>query len=341
MLLMNTWYVAALSREIGRSLFARTLCNRPVLLYRTQDGDIVALEDRCPHRAVPLSLGHLEGDSIRCGYHGLVFDHTGVCTRVPGQSNIPKTARVPSFPVVERWGWIWIWMGDPALADPAQIPSFPWYEDPSWDAFQLHFHLKASYLLALDNLMDLSHISYVHSDSLGTNEYADTPAVTTVEEARVLNDRRLPDVPTPPLVAEWGGFGARIYRHSYTEWTPPTNVVITTTYGDAAKEIKIRVVHPITPETDRSSHMWFSWMRNFRVGDKSETEKAIAANTKVVMQDVVFLEAQQRLIEAEPERALIAVKADAGLIGARRILGRMHEAEAASRAPSAPLPLQR
>ena len=126
MFLRNYWYVAATDSEIGRKPFRRIIMNEPVVFYRTEDGAPVALEDRCPHRRLPLSMGKLvDGDVLQCYYHGLRFDRTGACVRVPGQDMIPATARVKKYPVVDRYKWLWIWMGDPALADPAKIPGLP------------------------------------------------------------------------------------------------------------------------------------------------------------------------------------------------------------------------
>ena len=126
MFLRNHWYVAASGSEIGRKPFRRIIMNEPVVFYRTEDGTPVALEDRCPHRRLPLSMGKLVGDDVlQCHYHGLRFDRTGACVRVPGQDMIPQTARVKTYPVVERYKWLWIWMGDPALADPGQDHRLP------------------------------------------------------------------------------------------------------------------------------------------------------------------------------------------------------------------------
>src|SRR6187401_3606755 len=145
MFLKNYWYVAASTPEIGRKPFRRIIMNEPVMMYRTGDGTPVALEDRCPHRRLPLSMGKLVSDDvIQCHYHGLRFDRTGACVRVPGQDMIPATARIKTYPVVDRYKWLWIWMGDPALADPAKIPDYHWFDDPSWGA-------KSDYLYAQCN----------------------------------------------------------------------------------------------------------------------------------------------------------------------------------------------
>jgi len=135
MFLKNYWYVAASAPEIGRKPFRRIIMSEPVVFYRTVDGTPVALEDRCPHRRLPLSMGKLISDDVlQCHYHGLRFDRTGACVRVPGQDLIPATARIKAYPVVERYNWLWIWMGDPALADPATIPDYHWFDDPNWGA---------------------------------------------------------------------------------------------------------------------------------------------------------------------------------------------------------------
>ena len=126
MFLRNYWYVAASDSEIGRKPFRRIIMNEPIVFYRTEDGTPVALEDRCPHRRLPLSMGKLVGDDVlQCYYHGLRFDRTGACVRVPGQDMIPASARVKAYPVVDRYKWLWIWMGDPALADPGQDLGLP------------------------------------------------------------------------------------------------------------------------------------------------------------------------------------------------------------------------
>src|SRR5687768_5599064 len=116
MFLRNYWYAAALASELGERLLSREILGEPIVLYRTSSGNPAALADMCPHRQYPLSRGTLLGDTLRCGYHGLVFDTTGKCVEIPGQTNIPPRARVRSYPVAEKWQWVWVWTGDPALA---------------------------------------------------------------------------------------------------------------------------------------------------------------------------------------------------------------------------------
>ena len=164
---LNAWYPAAWSHEIQRELSARTICGKDVVLYRRTDGDPVALEDACWHRLLPLSLGRLVGDQVMCGYHGLVFNSAGRCSFMPAQKTINPSACVRAYPVVERHRLVWIWPGDPAAADPAVLPDFHWNDGAEWKGEGGTFYsLECDYRLVIDNLMDLTHETYVHSDSI-------------------------------------------------------------------------------------------------------------------------------------------------------------------------------
>src|SRR5215813_704975 len=160
MFLRNYWYVAASAAEIGRKPFARMILGEPVVFFRTEDGAPVAFEDRCAHRHLPLSMGKLVGDRLQCHC-------TGQCVRIPGQELIPPSAKVKTYPVTERHRWVWIWMGDPALADPARITDFHWLDDPAWGAKASYLHVKANWQLVVDNLLDLTHLAFVHVGRLG------------------------------------------------------------------------------------------------------------------------------------------------------------------------------
>src|SRR6266853_5381774 len=166
MWMRNCWQVVAFAKEIGGKPLARTVCEEPIVLYRTAAGLAVALTDRCPHRFAPLSLGRVIGDQIQCGYHGLCFDHDGLCVRVPGQDSVPR-ARVQKYPLVERHGFAWIWLGDAERADADLIPDFHWMDDPAWAVAEGYHHFKANYQLVNDNLFDLSHESFVHEETIG------------------------------------------------------------------------------------------------------------------------------------------------------------------------------
>ncbi|MGY4256347.1 phenylpropionate dioxygenase-like ring-hydroxylating dioxygenase large terminal subunit [Bradyrhizobium sp. USDA 4516] len=172
--LRNTWYVAAWNHElIDGKMVARTILERPIVLYRGSSGKVVALDDRCCHRAAPLSMGRIEGDDIRCMYHGMKFAADGKCIQIPGQDTIPAKLGVRSYPVVERYNLIFIWTGDPEKADPKLILDYPPLEDPRWRGLPGYMHYKANWLLIVDNLSDFAHLAFVHTNTLGgSEEYA-------------------------------------------------------------------------------------------------------------------------------------------------------------------------
>ena len=165
--LEDCWYAAAWDDEIGEAPLARRILDRPVVLFRSEDGRAVALADRCVHRHLPLSHGRIEEGGIRCGYHGLKFASDGTCIEVPGQTKVPPGARVEAYPVVERDRFVWIWMGDPERADPALMPDYHWNDDPAWKSVQGRFHVAGDYRLIVDNLLDLSHVQFVHGGDAG------------------------------------------------------------------------------------------------------------------------------------------------------------------------------
>ena len=199
MFVKNAWYIAAMSDEIGRSLLQRWILDEPVVMYRTEDGGPVALRDVCPHRSMPLSMGELLGDQLRCGYHGLVFAPDGRCTHIPAQTHISERWCVKSFPIVEKWRWLWIWTGDPKAADETLISDFHWNEDPDWIPTGGHFEIKCHYQLLVDNLLDLSHLAFVHRTTIGTDAVAENPATVTREGDNVRIVRSMPSCPAPPL----------------------------------------------------------------------------------------------------------------------------------------------
>ena len=167
MYLRDSWYVAAWDHEIADAPLARLLLEEPVVLWRTGDGTAVAFEDRCCHRHAPLSVGKIVGDCLQCGYHGLTFDRTGACVEVPSQPQVPPGARVRNYPLAERHNWVWIWMGDPALADETLIPDTYWHDSPDWRAVGDRFHVNCHYQSLIDIQLDNTHSRFVHPDTLG------------------------------------------------------------------------------------------------------------------------------------------------------------------------------
>ncbi len=226
--LMNAWYVAAMSSEVGpEALFHRKLLDTSVLLYRKQDGTPVALHDRCPHRFAPLSMGRREGDEVVCPYHALRFDCSGQCTHNPhGNGMIPKAAQVREFPLVERYGFLWIWMSEEP-ADLALLPDFGPLDEghPNGVAFT-YMHMKANYELIIDNVMDLSHIDHVHGEIITTRGQL-SPIVPQVRETPRTVSARWEWTQTPAMMifAPFLDAPEEAARHYFDiTWTPPSNI---------------------------------------------------------------------------------------------------------------------
>lgn len=335
--LMNAWYVAAESHEVGRSPLGRVICGEPVVMFRQEDGAPAALEDRCCHRHLPLSFGEIVGDVVQCGYHGLQFDATGACVSVPGQSRVPPGADIRSFPVVERYRYIWIWPGDPAKADPETIPDYHWNDDPEWISNTGYFHVEGNYRLLVDNLLDLSHVQYVHASTLGADGVSESPVETRRDGDRVHIDRWIMGRRPPPMFSSARNFEGDVDRWQLMTWTPPSHVVIDAGCADAgtgardgnrAHGITVHSNHTITPETEKSCHYFWHHARNFRLDDAELTERLRVSARTAFGEDVGIIKAQQNSIDTAPDGwRMIDINADAGVLQAQRVMDRLLEAE--------------
>lgn len=340
MFLRNCWYVAAWDHEVTRmNLLRRILLDEPVVFYRTEDGRPVALADRCCHRHAPLSRGKLRGDALECPYHGFTYDPSGACILVPGQSTIPPGARVRSYPVVERYHWLWIWMGDPALADPAAIEDFHWMDDPAWRFAGERLELQANYVLLVENLLDLSHLSYVHPTTLGTDKVAQTPMKAERFERGVRVTRWVMDSPPPPFFQRAGGIAAEqhVDRWQIVDWTAPAFVRLDigcaptgtgARDGDRSRGISMRNLNAITPETERTTHYFWAQAHNFGLDKKWLTDLIFENVHTAFQEDVGIIGAQQQNIDAGGAPPRIDMNHDAGGIAARRMLEAMIADEA-------------
>jgi vanillate O-demethylase monooxygenase subunit len=340
MFLRNHWYVAALDSELGTKPLGRTILGEPVVMFRAADGTPVALEDRCPHRRLPLSMGKLVDDTLQCHYHGLRFDRSGKCVRVPGQDLIPQGARVRSYPLVERYQWVWIWMGDPALADPANITDFHWLDDPDWGAKVSYLHVDANWQLIVDNLLDLTHLAFVHETTIGNMALVEHAAVKVQRSPNnVLVTRWIIDQPAPPTFVKVGGFTGNVDRWQIIDYTPPAFLrldVGATPTGTGAPEgrrvngISMRNLNAITPETETSSHYFWGQAHDFDVKNPQTTERVFQQIQTAFLEDVAVFTAQQRSITLRPDAPQVDINADAGGIQARRIVDRLYREEQAA-----------
>jgi phenylpropionate dioxygenase-like ring-hydroxylating dioxygenase large terminal subunit len=340
MFLRNHWYVAASLTEIGRKPLGRIILGEPVVFFRTEDGTPVALEDRCPHRRLPLSMGRLVGDDVlQCHYHGLRFDRTGACVRVPGQDIIPPGAKVKTYPLAERHSWLWIWMGDPALADPSKIVDYHWLDDPHWGAKTDYLHAECNWQLVNDNLLDLTHLAFVHETTIGNMALVEHAAVRVQRTPTgVQVTRWIIDQPAPPAFVKIGGFTGNVDRWQIIDYTPPSFIrldVGATPTGTGAPEgrrvggIEMRNLNAMTPETESTTHYFWGQAHDFQPHDAAVTDRVFAQIKTAFLEDVAVFSAQQKLIELDPAAPTIDINADSGGIQARRIVAKLYQEEQA------------
>jgi phenylpropionate dioxygenase-like ring-hydroxylating dioxygenase large terminal subunit len=334
----NCWYAAAWNHEISETPLARTLLDEPVVLYRTEDGTPVALEDRCCHRSLPLSMGRLVGDDLQCGYHGLRFAPDGSCIEVPGQSLVPPGAAIRSYPVVERNQWIWIWMGDAADADPALLPDWWWMDHPDWAVVKGDppFYIPCDYRLVTDNLLDLLHVAYVHESSIGTDAVADFPITVDRDEDMVRMTRWVLDSPPAPLYKRLGGFTGNVDRWQISEAHVPTHIDVyvgSAVAGTGAQEgnrdhgIEFHNLNTMTPETATTTHYFYAHARSFAIGD-AEVDQTYAQGFRAVFQeDVDILGAQQANLDRHPGASYIDINTDGPGLTLRRMIDQRIAAE--------------
>ena len=351
MFLRNHWYTAAWSDELDTELLPLTILNEDILLYRKQDGTPAALENRCAHRRVPLSKGRIIGDEVVCGYHGLTYDCTGACVKVPGQVRVPKGTRVKSYPVVERHAFIYVWMGDPEEANESLIIDFPRLDHPEWGTTKLHLHIKANYLLLIDNLLDLSHVAYLHNTTIGNTPVAEDADVMHERHGNMLRvTREMIDVPVARTYAEFGSHPKNFDRWQLAEWRPPAYFLINNgSEGTGQRkpgqyrvfdqgEWGFQVYHGITPESESSTHQfWAIAYELISVPKKSRPEFHRQCH-QVIWEDVGIYEAQQLALDTDPEGATpqnvnerVQIYFDQGLLQARKIIQRMLKEEAEDR----------
>lgn len=330
MFIRNRWYVAAWDKEVGRKPLARTICGEKVVLYRRADGSAAALADFCPHRLAPLSLGTVEGDNLRCGYHGLVVDGSGACVEMPGQDAAPRLS-ARAYPLVERYRFVWVWIGEAALADPALIPDLWFCEHPDWTFEGDVYAVACDYRLLVDNLMDLSHETYVHPSSIGQKEIVEAPIDTRLEGEHVVVERWMKSIDAPPFWRTFLGKEGLVDRWQICHFALPSAVTIEVGVapagtgapeGDRSQGVEGVVVNFMTPESETTCRYYWGMARSFDIGDAGLTERMRQSQAGVFDEDVVVLEAQQRNIDLRPDLRLVTLGIDAGGAHARRLMER-------------------
>ncbi|PLS21309.1 aromatic ring-hydroxylating dioxygenase subunit alpha [Neptunicoccus cionae] len=340
MFLRNCWYVAGWSKDYGRQLKAQKLLGENIVFYRRSDGAAVALEDACPHRKLPLSMGQLEGDTVVCGYHGLTFDCTGNCTDSPTQRGMtPRRAVVKSYPVVDRYRLLWIWMGDPAMADPDAIFEIENYDNPAWgytDGGTLP--IACNYLWVCDNLLDPSHVAWVHVTSFGGSGTDDAPLQMEQTDRGVIVSRWILDQPPSPYYKNLVKFKGNCDRKQHYELCLPSIALNKSVYtpagtgGDDAPlmddtyiNISYNFMTPVDENNTR--YIWFQ----HRNTDPHDAEVSKQMNDGAIMafnEDKAVLEAVHKNM-AEMVTPNIDLGLDLGAKTFRMKLQRMIDAERA------------
>ena len=327
----NCWYVAARSDEVGRNLLARRLLDRPVVLYREESGTVVALEDRCAHRAYPLSKGRLDGDQLVCGYHGLAYDSTGACVRVPSQTDVAYGVCVHAFPVRELAPFIWIWMGQPGRSTLVSSPHLPWLKD-GWASSGTGVRVAANYMLVHEHYLDLTHIMEMHRAQAPPGLDALPPLDrVNISETSVTYSRGIPPSPLAEWEAEATGLPRdRDYtRHYQGTFLSPAVTVESWDIDDGSGKLYSQArIQAVSPESPTSTHLFWEFARNY------ETERALVGKhlhevfEPVMRQDVEVLETIQAHAGYEAAARGAHVSADAGVLKVRAIVGTMLAKEA-------------
>jgi len=333
----NTWYVAAWSHEVnGPQPFATMILGERMVLYRTEGGRAIALEDRCVHRLAPLSLGRREGEGLRCLYHGMLFNAEGQAVEIPGQDVIPSQARVRTYPVAERHGWIWVWMGDTDEADESLIPSFVGLDHPDYCLGHGQLDYAAEARLISDNLLDFSHISYVHAQSFDLgSQFAETRAKITPLERGIRYERWMEnfaknaasqdDTPADSYMSyDYLLPGILILR--VASFAPGTAQRVG--YGappDIAEAVRDVLVssQAVTPTGDKTTRYFYCHGIHRRFGDAALRDAMLDVVRKAFGEDKVMIEAQQRVIDGTPEPKVMATTQDRAVVSFNRLVERL------------------
>jgi vanillate O-demethylase monooxygenase subunit len=336
----NAWYVAAWSHEIEAAKpFAVSILDEPIVIYRSESGRLVALEDRCVHRLAPLSLGRCEGERLRCMYHGLLYDPDGAVAEIPGQDLVPRNARVRAYAIADRHDWVWVWMGDAALADEALIPPAVGLGDPDYILGHGRLDYEAEARLINDNLLDFSHLSYVHANSFGAGpEFAESLPKLEPLERGVRYSRWMPDtlgqssrkssVPIdsymtydfliPGVLLMWSG--------NYPQGTARKLDFAAPALEDAQAGVTF-TSQAVTPLSAKTSRYFFSWGPRRGHGDEALRDSLMQLAGVAFGEDKTMIEAQQKVIDRSPNTRIMPTAHDKGVTIFTRLVERMAKAE--------------
>lgn len=333
----NQWWVAAYASEVGRALLPRDILGEPVLFYRTEEGAPVALAGICPHRAFPLARGHLVGDAIQCGYHGFIFGADGGCKHVPSQQGIPQKSALRRYPLVERGNLIWIWTGEEALADPALLPDIEAIGpgNPEW-AVEQHplVTVEARYTLLIENLLDLSHVTFIHATTIpGGGKVVEIPVTLTESERSLTVQRHGQNLPLNPLIQlQFPDQQGPVHQQFDAEYMGPCLIRTGGTISDAASGQALGIqnfLHMITPASPTRLHYFVNTARNFGLDNPALAAMNIGMGTRIQPEDIDAIETIESILRSGatlPQE--ISARIDTGALKVRRRLEQQIRAEA-------------
>ena len=336
MFIRNCWYVIAWDHEIGAdALFSRVVLGEPILVYRTSNGGFTAMEDRCCHRLAPLSAGRKEGDCVRCGYHGLKFDAAGVCVEVPGLERVPPQARVKTYPLALKNKWVFVWMGAPEKADEALLPDNFSCDHPDWRNKPGYLHYETHYQLICDNLLDFSHLSYVHEKTLGGSPAIAQARADIEPIARGIRvTRRVHNVPAPPFYQRFRSFDTPIDRWFVYDFVLPGTLLmhsggkpVADAEGDLRNAVQLHSCQTLTPETETSTHYFFQQSHRAGEGDERIVQSIFDSLVAAFNEDRDMIGAQARNLALSPGVKMMPLAMDVALIQFRRLIDNALAAE--------------
>lgn len=343
--LKDCWYVIAWDHEIpsARSpdLFHRVVLGEPVLVYRQHDGKLIAMEDRCCHRHAPLSKGRREEDCIRCGYHGLKFNAQGTCIDAPGVAIIPAKARIKVYPVGLKNKWVFVWLGDPSKADEALLPDNFSNDHPEWTNRPGYMHYDTPYLLIADNLLDFSHLSYVHEKTLGGSP-AIAQAIPTIKKVLGTHkdwpqmginvSREVPNVPSPPFYQKFRSYQTNLDRWFNYDFVLPATLLMHSggrPVGDTdlSNAVQLHSCQTLTPETEHSTHYFFQQSHRFNAAHQL-TSEASQVITESIFNSLIaafnedrdMISSQYQNILLKQDLTMLPLAMDSALMQFRRLL---------------------
>jgi len=333
----NAWYVAGWSSEFRNDLRTVKILDENIVMYRNSKGTVVALEDRCPHRSLPLSMGKLLGDNIQCGYHGITFNCEGSCVRIPGQKKIQKNLKVSTFPIYERHDIVWIWIGEKSLAKKSEIFDMPQFTESCWEAHQGEaIHLNSNYINVAENLVDPAHVSFVHPTTLGNSASEDVPVEFDVSGDVIIAWRWIRNSPPIGFFRKIPGYKNNVDRWHYYYLYPPSIAVIDFGSADSKEKIEenerhlgtqIFALHFLTPVSANYTIDRWMHLRNVAVGDDSVSVKIDSMFKVAFAEDKKILEAIQKQLDHQKNQNYVHIGIDKGSIIYRKKIAELIKSE--------------